>query len=108
MPPTSPELSDQHPDGRHTPDSTDATATVRVRYFASARAASGCEEELVRLPDAATVADAVKELGQLHPGGLPRILDAASFLLNGIAVRDRTQQISDGAELDVLPPFAGG
>jgi molybdopterin synthase sulfur carrier subunit len=47
-------------------------------------------------------------LRELHPEKLPRILDAASFLLNEVAVRDQTRALSDGAQLDVLPPFAGG
>jgi sulfur-carrier protein len=39
---------------------------------------------------------------------LVRILPSCSFLLNGIAVHDRALTVTDGAELDVLPPFAGG
>ncbi|HWD04320.1 MAG TPA: MoaD/ThiS family protein [Amycolatopsis sp.] len=82
--------------------------TVLVRYFASARAAAGVEEEKLKLPEGATVADAIRVVRELHPGALARILDAASFLLNEIAVRDRERALSDGAQLDVLPPFAGG
>jgi molybdopterin synthase sulfur carrier subunit len=82
--------------------------TIVVRYFASARAAAGEEEEKVRLPAGARVSDAVAELRRLHPADLPRVLDAASYLLDGIAVRDLTRPLTDGAELDVLPPFAGG
>jgi molybdopterin synthase sulfur carrier subunit len=82
--------------------------TIVVRYFASARAAAGEEEEKVQLPAGARVSDAVAELRRLHPAGLPRVLDAASFLLDGVAVRDLTRPLTDGAELDVLPPFAGG
>ncbi|SFW61713.1 MoaD/ThiS family protein [Amycolatopsis australiensis] len=85
-----------------------ATLTIVVRYFASARAAAGAEEEKVQLPSGATVADAVAELRRLHPEGLPRVLDAASYLLDGVAVRNLTRPLTDGAELDVLPPFAGG
>ncbi|MCR6484287.1 MoaD/ThiS family protein [Amycolatopsis sp. OK19-0408] len=84
------------------------TLTIVVRYFAAARAAAGAEEEKVQLPAGARVSDAVAELRQLHPEGLPRILDAVSYLLDGIAVRDLTRPLTDGAELDVLPPFAGG
>ncbi|WP_410669765.1 MoaD/ThiS family protein [Amycolatopsis sp. cmx-4-68] len=85
-----------------------ATLTIVVRYFAAARAAAGVDEEKVQLADGATVADAVAELRRLHPSSLPRVLDAVSYLLDGIAVRDLTRPLKDGAELDVLPPFAGG
>ena len=85
-----------------------ATLTIVVRYFAAARAAAGVDEEKVQLPSGASVADAVAELRRLHPCSLPRVLDAASYLLDGIAVRDLTRPLTDGTELDVLPPFAGG
>jgi molybdopterin synthase sulfur carrier subunit len=93
--------------------STDVTAdvttvTVLVRYFASARAASGVDEEKVQLSTGSSVGDLVAELRLTHPGGLSRVLDAASFLLNGVAVRDRARVLTSGAEVDVLPPFAGG
>jgi molybdopterin converting factor small subunit len=84
------------------------TTTILVRYFASARAAAGVEEEKVQLTAGATVADAVTELRLLHPESLPRILDAASLLLDGVAVRDRSRVLLTDTELDVLPPFAGG
>lgn len=103
------------PQGRPTPgeplsgDDAGSTVTVRVRYFASARAATGLDSEPVRLADPASVADAVRWLRERHAGtGLSRILDAAGFLLDGVAVRDHTRRLPDGAELDVLPPFAGG
>lgn len=85
-----------------------STLTIVVRYFASARAAAGEEEEKVQLPEGASVGDAVAELRRLHPVALPRVLDAASYLLDGVAVRDPGRELRDGAELDVLPPFAGG
>ena len=84
------------------------TLTIVVRYFAAARAAAGTEEEKVQLPEGALVADAVAELRRQHPDGLSRVLDAVSYLLDGVAVRDLTRPLTDGAELDVLPPFAGG
>jgi len=82
--------------------------TVLVRYFASARAASGVEQETLLLPTGASVSQALTALRERHPERLPRVLDAASFLLDGIAVRDTGRPLPDGAELDVLPPFAGG
>lgn len=62
----------------------------------------------MELAAGATVADAVEALRELHPGQLSRVLDAASFLVNEVAVRDRGRTLSDGTRLDVLPPFAGG
>ncbi|MFJ8914097.1 MoaD/ThiS family protein [Amycolatopsis sp. NPDC102389] len=82
--------------------------TIVVRYFASARAATGLDEEKVTLPDGARVADAVTRLRELHPEKLAKLLDAVSYLLDGVAVRDLTRPLTEGAELDVLPPFAGG
>ena len=82
--------------------------TVLVRYFASARAASGVEQETLRLPTGASVSHVLTALRERHPERLPRVLDAASFLLDGIAVRDTARALPDGSELDVLPPFAGG
>jgi molybdopterin converting factor small subunit len=84
------------------------TVTVLVRYFASARAASGMDEEKVQLPAESSVADVIAALARTHPETLPRVLHAASFLLDGVAVRDDSRVLSDGAEIDVLPPFAGG
>ncbi|MBN9746857.1 MoaD/ThiS family protein [Amycolatopsis sp. A1MSW2902] len=90
------------------PTAPSSPVTVVVRYFASARAAAGTEEEKVELAAGATVADAVQALRELHPGQLSRVLDAASFLVNEVAVRDRGRALGDGSYLDVLPPFAGG
>lgn len=84
------------------------TTTVLVRYFASARAASGVDQEVLQLPAGASVHEALAHLRERHPDGLARVLRAASFLLDGIAVRDPSQPLQDGSELDVLPPFAGG
>lgn len=85
-----------------------ATTTVRVRYFAGARGAAGVPEETVSLPAAATVRDLADALGGRHGERLTRVLTACSFLLDGVAVRDRSLPLPDGSEVDVLPPFAGG
>lgn len=84
------------------------TATVRVRYFAGARAAAGVNEETVRLTTGATVRDLAAELACRHGDALTRVLTACSFLLDGVAVRDQAATVSDGSDVDVLPPFAGG
>lgn len=89
----------------------DGAALVRVRYFAGARAAAGVPEERVRVtasdtgPTAADVVDAVVAA---HDERLAQVVAASSFLLDGVAVRDRSVEVTDGCEFDVLPPFAGG
>lgn len=87
---------------------TTAPTTVRVRYFAGARGAVGLAEETVSLHAEATVLDLVEELRGKHGEKLSRVLTACSFLLDGIAVRDQSIALPDGAGVDVLPPFAGG
>jgi molybdopterin converting factor small subunit len=88
---------------------------LNVRYFAAARAAAGVDEERFELPPGSTVeALLAAVLGverPMPPAGTPpldRILARSSFLLNGIAVRDRTVVLSDDDVIDVRPPFAGG
>lgn len=84
------------------------TRTLTVRYFAAAKAAAGTGEETVGLPGDATVADAVAALGTAHGPELGQVLLRCSFLLDEVAVRDRSATVGGAATLDVLPPFAGG
>jgi molybdopterin converting factor small subunit len=81
---------------------------VEVRYFAAARAAAGTETEKVRLAEGATVDDLLAALAADHGPDLARVLERCSYLLDEVAVRDRSTPLADGAVLDVLPPFAGG
>lgn len=82
--------------------------SVRVRYFAGARAAAGTAEDSFELGGAGSVADLLAAVLERRGNGLVQVLPACSFLLNGVAVHDRTATVPDGGELDVLPPFAGG
>ncbi|KEI45447.1 MoaD/ThiS family protein [Saccharopolyspora rectivirgula] len=88
------------------------TVTVQVRYFAGARAAAGTPEETVRVDRpagaAVTAADVIEAVLDKHDQKLRDVVGACSFLLNGVAVRDQQVRVPDGAQLDVLPPFAGG
>ena len=81
---------------------------VTVRYFAAARAAAGMPSEDIDIRDGATVADALEAIASRHGEALRKVLAACSFLVDSVAVRDRTTPLRPGAELDVLPPFAGG
>lgn len=80
---------------------------IAVRFFAAARDAAGTETSVLRLPDGATVDDAVCELsGQSDKMQL--VLQKCSYLVDGVAVRDGAIVLRAYQTLDVLPPFAGG
>ncbi len=104
---------------------------VTVRYFAAARAAAGVTEETVPVPPdeqqshdeqqwhdkqqahdkqqpSATVAAAIAAIGDRHGPELRRVLPRCSYLLDEVAVHERSTRIRGGQILDVLPPFAGG
>lgn len=88
---------------------------MNVRYFAAARAAAGVEEERFELPAGSSVEDLLAAVLKVErhepPAGTPplaRLLSRSSFLLNEVAVRDRSVVVSQDDVVDVLPPFAGG
>ncbi|WP_307852462.1 MoaD/ThiS family protein [Glaciihabitans sp. dw_435] len=85
---------------------------VRVRYFAAAAEAAGCEEQV--LPEASTslagavltVGDVRRALIELYGDPMARVLASGSFLVDGVVSRDDSRPV--GSTVDVLPPFAGG
>jgi molybdopterin synthase sulfur carrier subunit len=77
-------------------------ASVTVRYWAGAQRAAGVERESLT---AATIGELRAEL-QRRPG-LADVAAVASFLVDGQQAGENTK-LYDGAEVDVLPPFAGG
>jgi molybdopterin synthase sulfur carrier subunit len=78
---------------------------VTVRYFAGARAAAGIAEE----PASAATLDALcAQLAAAHGPQLALVLTACSFLIDGVAARDRSIRLDSASTVDVLPPFAGG
>lgn len=76
---------------------------VRVRYFAAARDAAGCDEEHLQ---AATLAELTRTMVTQHPA-LGALLDRCAVLVNGTRIADDAGVPAD-ATVDVLPPFAGG
>ena len=84
------------------------TTTVTVRYFAAARSAAGLDTEALEIAADASVGDVITAASARHGVALERVLQRCSFLLDEVAVRDRSAPVPDGATLDVLPPFAGG
>jgi sulfur-carrier protein len=87
-------------------------ASVTVRFFAAARAASGAGERLLTVSDPATIASALDAARTAVPdadrAGFDAVMARCSFLVNEIATGDRENPLRDGDLIDVLPPFAGG
>ncbi|MSS85198.1 MoaD/ThiS family protein [Actinomycetaceae bacterium WB03_NA08] len=71
-----------------------AAGTDKVQLDTSPRTIGDLEDALMALPSAdATLASTLK---------------ACSFLVDGVATKDRAHRITDARTIDVLPPFAGG
>ncbi|MDO5092194.1 MAG: MoaD/ThiS family protein [Propionibacteriaceae bacterium] len=79
---------------------------MKVRFFAGAAEAAGAEEVTLDAKEL-TVKDAVGQLGQDNPR-LAEVLRASSLLADGLRVSDPETSLAEVAQLDVLPPFAGG
>ncbi len=82
---------------------TRATVNVTVRYWASARAMAGRDSDRFA---GDRVGDVLEAAAAAHTG-LSVVLDVSTILLDGRAVT-ASEQLSEGATLEVLPPFAGG
>ncbi|WP_312097246.1 MoaD/ThiS family protein [Corynebacterium dentalis] len=84
---------------------------VTIRYFAAARAARGVDREDVALTGSldAVLREIVTQHSDSSTGGLSlaEVFDRCTFLINGQR-SERSAELRDGDQLDVLPPFAGG
>lgn len=84
-------------------------AMVTLRYWAAAKDAAGVAEQVVV---ADTLAAALAAAGsESVRAALRPVLARSSFLIDGTQVGRRAAdnvQLSDGAVIEVLPPFAGG
>jgi molybdopterin converting factor small subunit len=76
---------------------------VTIRYFAAARSAAG---ESTATAEATSIRDLVTTVSADRPE-LARVLSICTFLLNGERA-DPTTVLPAGAQVDALPPFAGG
>jgi molybdopterin synthase sulfur carrier subunit len=76
---------------------------VTIRYFAAARAAAG---ESSATAEAASIRDLITTVSTDRPE-LARVLGICTFLLDGHRA-DLTTPLHSGAQVDALPPFAGG
>lgn len=82
-----------------------APATVTVRFWAAARAATGLDAEQVDAP--ATVGALQAALVAAHPA-LESVLPVCTLLVDGLAASGPDVPLRPGAVVEVLPPFAGG
>ncbi|TCO33227.1 molybdopterin converting factor small subunit [Kribbella steppae] len=76
---------------------------VTIRYFAAARTAAG---ESSATADAASIRDLIGTVSADRPE-LARVLGICTFLLDGQRA-DPATRLHAGAQVDALPPFAGG
>ncbi|MCY7325743.1 MAG: MoaD/ThiS family protein [Microbacteriaceae bacterium] len=90
------------------PLGTQVSQHVTVRFFASARAATGMDEVRLELPPLASIADALQQVTAAPGQPLEQVLSRCSFLVNAVSTTDRATELSDGDVIDVMPPFAGG
>jgi molybdopterin converting factor small subunit len=90
----------------------DETATVTVRYWASARAAAGATSDELAVSGPITLTDVVRRAVALHPGSrLPNVLEACSVLVGDRPVASSHPDdvlVGPGETVEFLPPFAGG
>jgi molybdopterin converting factor small subunit len=81
--------------------------TVLVRYFAAAAEAAGLEEERLELGESVGTVGALRDLlVERYGPAMARVVANGSFLVDGVVRRDPAAAL--GAQVDVLPPFAGG
>ncbi len=78
-------------------------ATVTVRYWAGAKAATGVPTETVA---AGAVGQVLAGIAARHPRTAP-LLPVCAALVDGVSVGPE-DLVPPGAVLDILPPFAGG
>ncbi|MDN5893792.1 MAG: MoaD/ThiS family protein [Nocardioides sp.] len=86
---------------------------ITVRYWASARAAAGVNEERLDVDGPISLAEVRRRALALHPDSetLERVIGACSVLLDDEPVGkldpDRVR-VHPGRSVEFLPPFAGG
>lgn len=81
-----------------------------IRYWAAAKEAAGVAEESVAADTLGTALSVVRERHIDRPE-FARVLTRCSFLVDGDPVGSRdpdSVSLSEGATVEVLPPFAGG
>ena len=78
---------------------------THIRLFAAAADAAGASSEEA---SADTLGALVQELRERHGEQFTAVLDRCSVLVDGRAVTDPAESLTDAQVIDILPPFAGG
>jgi molybdopterin converting factor small subunit len=92
----------------------DSTAgQIRLRYWASARAAASAEEDLLDVTGSLSLAQVRERARALHTGSarFSAILDTCSVLVGDRPVSSADPGavlVEPGQTVEFLPPFAGG
>lgn len=85
---------------------------ILVRYWAAARSAAGTAEERIEVDGPVTLADLVAEAVRRHPGTrLQEVIGVCSVLVGDkpVSTQDAADvEVTPGATVEFLPPFAGG
>jgi molybdopterin converting factor small subunit len=86
---------------------------VVVRYWASARAASGVDQDRIAVEGTITLAELRDRALALHPDAdrLPDVVKACSVLVDDTPVNrldPAAVMVAPGMSVEFLPPFAGG
>jgi MoaD family protein len=91
---------------------------IRVEFTGQLRTAIGQADDRVELPEGATVAMLLEQLGRRYEGARPHLIDASKqpqrsllVAVNGTALPSRqaaSAVLRDGDAVVLLPPIAGG
>jgi molybdopterin converting factor subunit 1 len=79
---------------------------IHVRFFAAAREAAGCAEEIAELPDASRIDDLRTWLLARHPALAPVEAGLRYAIHEDFVALDAPLQ--DGAQVALIPPVGGG
>ncbi len=83
-------------------------ASVRVRFYATARLATGTAQVELPVPGQGISArDLLSELAREYPK-LRRVLGASRFLRNDRYLTDLAERLAPGDQFAVHPPYGGG
>lgn len=90
--------------------SPNETDVILIRYWASARAATGVPFESVPAEEPMSLASLLADVVDRHPSAA-RVLSVCSVLVGSSPVGRRDPAsvlVSPGSTVEFLPPFAGG